>query len=145
MIIRPAIIQDIPAILKIEQQAEAAAHWKEEDYRQVFVKDVPRRLVIVAEDESGLQAFSVIRLLQQECEIENLVVAPPMRQRGLGKQLLKNVVNLARSQGAISIFLEVREGNEAARALYNKLGFSESGRRQTYYHNPEEDAILYRL
>lgn len=145
MIIRPAIIQDIPAILKIEQQAEAAAHWKEEDYRQVFVKDMPRRSVVVAEDETGVQAFSVIRLLQQECEIENLVVAPPMRQRGLGKQLLKNVVNLARSKGAISIFLEVREGNEAARALYNKLGFSESGRRQTYYHNPEEDAILYRL
>ncbi len=145
MIIRPAIIQDVTAILKIERQTGAAAHWREEKYRQVFIKDAPSRTVLVAEDETGVQAFGVIRLLQEECEIENLAVAPAMRRRGLGKQLLDGLINLARNQGATMIFLEVRESHEAARALYKSLGFSESGRRKAYYHNPDEDAILYRL
>jgi ribosomal protein S18 acetylase RimI-like enzyme len=52
---------------------------------------------------------------------------------------------LARSRGAEEIFLEVRESNLAARRLYETSGFSESGRRQSYYQQPQEDAIVYHL
>ena len=48
-------------------------------------------------------------------------------------------------RGAGAVFLEVRESNRAARALYEKWAFLESGRRRGYYKDPEEDAILYRL
>ena len=51
----------------------------------------------------------------------------------------------AQSEGATAIFLEVRESNHAARSLYEKWAFSESGRRPRYYTQPEEDAIVYRL
>ena len=48
-------------------------------------------------------------------------------------------------EGAAAVFLEVRESNRAARALYEKWAFLESGRRRGYYKDPEEDAILYRI
>ena len=54
-------------------------------------------------------------------------------------------LNLARRQGALAVFLEVRESNRAARALYEKWAFVENDRRKRYYSNPEEDAIVYRL
>lgn len=145
VLIRSAVPDDVPAILKIEQQAEGAAHWTEERYRETFKGDRPRRLVTVAEDESGVQGFGVIQYLHHECEVENLVVAPGTRRQGVGKRLLLSLIDLARSEGAITASLEVREGNAAARALYQSLGFREWGRRKRYYHNPEEDAILYRL
>lgn len=145
VIIRPATARDVPAILKIEQQTETASHWMEEKYRQIFEYDAPRRAMLVAEDEDGVQAFGVIQLLRQECEIENLAVASAMRRRGIGKQLLDSLINLARNQGAAMILVEVRESNQAARRLYNGAGFIENGQRKSYYHNPDEDAILYRL
>ncbi|MGH9529193.1 MAG: ribosomal protein S18-alanine N-acetyltransferase [Terriglobales bacterium] len=145
VIVRPAVVSDIPAILRIEQQTEGAAHWTEEKYRKIFETEVPRRVVLVAEDELGVHGFGVIQLLDQECEVENLAVLPEIRRRGVGKQLLGSLINLARNHGAATIFLEVREQNQAARSLYNKLGFTEGGWRKGYYHNPDEDAILYRL
>ncbi len=154
VVIRPALIKDISAILKIEQQAETAAHWTEEKYREIFENETPgriaeskarRRIMIVAEDEAGVQGFGIMQLLHEECEIENLVVVPGTRRRGVGKQLLCTLIDLARKYGATAVFLEVRDGNDAARALYNGVGFRESGRRRAYYHSPQEDAILYQL
>jgi ribosomal-protein-alanine N-acetyltransferase len=52
---------------------------------------------------------------------------------------------LARERGADTVFLEVRESNLAARRLYEKATFVEKGRRQLYYQEPEEDAIVYQL
>jgi [ribosomal protein S18]-alanine N-acetyltransferase len=51
----------------------------------------------------------------------------------------------ARAQRGSGIFLEVRESNQSARALYRKVGFKETGLRRSYYADPTEDAILCRL
>jgi ribosomal-protein-alanine N-acetyltransferase len=59
--------------------------------------------------------------------------------------LLSELLDIARGGGAKAIFLEVRESNQAARALYEKWAFLESGRRRRYYQEPDEDAILYRI
>ena len=55
------------------------------------------------------------------------------------------MINICRSNGVEDIFLEVRESNVSARALYVKLGFAEIGKRKKYYSNPTEDAILMKL
>ena len=59
--------------------------------------------------------------------------------------MIERLLDLATAPGAISVMLEVRESNEAARALYGNSGFAEVGRRPKYYAMPEEDALLYRL
>lgn len=80
-----------------------------------------------------------------EWELENIVIVPAERRRGLANQLLEVLVAAARSTNSESLFLEVRESNLAARSLYEKAGFQLTGSRKSYYSNPPEDAVLYHL
>ncbi len=89
--------------------------------------------------------FLIAHQLHREWELENLVVAPDFRRKGLATKLFAALLTRARGTNSESVFLEVRESNQAARALYARLGFKESGRRKLYYTNPHEDAVLYRL
>jgi ribosomal-protein-alanine N-acetyltransferase len=145
LLIRPATAADVPAIMDLANSAPSAAQWSAEQYHQIFTNPPPRRMVLVIEEQSALQAFLVGHVLNPEWEVENIVVANSSRRQGLGKQLLDEFVKVSRREGARTILLEVRESNSAARKLYEKCGFVESGRRQRYYKQPEEDAILYEL
>ena len=142
MQIRHARADDISAIFQIEKGALEAAHWPPQRYREIL--NDPSRSLLVLEHESTVQGFGVLRVLDGECELENLVVEQNVRRQGLGAQLLRKLIDLAVQSGAAAVFLEVRQSNLAARALYNDVGFVESGRRRGYYREPEEDAILYR-
>ncbi len=139
---RSATPADIPAMLELERVATTAAHWSETDYRSLFA-ETSGRVALVIEDGS-VQGFIVGRDLGPEWEIENIVVASSAQRRGLGARMIQEFFTLARDRGAQAIFLEVRQSNRAARALYSKLGFVETGRRKSYYQDPEEDAILYK-
>jgi ribosomal-protein-alanine acetyltransferase len=145
MRIRRATLADIPALMALEKHAATAAHWSLQQYETAFSAEAPSRVVLILEEEAGVQAFIAGRALGEEWEIESIAVAGPARRRGLGTRLLGEFVDLARSQGAEAIFLEVRESNLAARRLYEKWAFVESGRRKCYYREPEEDGMVYRL
>jgi ribosomal-protein-alanine N-acetyltransferase len=143
MKIRPATPADVPALQAIERHAATAAHWSEADYARLFAAE-PRRLALVIE-EKELLGFLVARPVGDEWELENIAVTGPARRRGMGASLLGHFLDLARRQGARTVFLEVRESNRAARALYEKWAFTESDRRKTYYRDPAEDAVVYRF
>ena len=145
MLIRPATPCDVPSIRALEQQAEIAAHWAEREYDALFAAQAPPRVTLVATSEadaSRVIGFAIARCATAEWEIENLVVAPEKRNRGVGIKIIRELLLQAQSAGATSVLLEVRESNLAARRLYEKLGFSPHGRRSNYYHQPEEDALL---
>jgi [ribosomal protein S18]-alanine N-acetyltransferase len=144
MQIRRAIPGDIPALIALEKQAAMAAHWSTQQYEAAVSGEAPSRVVLVLE-ETVLQGFIVGRAAGEEWELENIAVAEPAHRRGLGTHLLEEFIGLARGRGAQSVFLEVRESNLAARQLYEKYAFVETGRRKRYYREPEEDAIVYRL
>ena len=76
---------------------------------------------------------------------ENMAVSGSARRHGLGTRLLGEFLDRARGTGAEMVFLEVRESNHAARALYEKWAFVQSGRRKGYYRGPDEDALTYCL
>ena len=144
MLARLATPADIPAMMALETHAVTAAHWSRQQYEQIFATDGPRREALVIE-RGGIQGFLVARALDKEWEIENMAVSGPVRRLGLGTRLLGEFLDQVRIAGAQSVFLEVRESNHAARALYEKWAFVQSGRRKGYYRGPEEDAITYRL
>ena len=145
MHIRPATQADIDVLLDLSGTAATAAHWSPEQYHAAFSNEGPSRLILVIEDETGVQGFIAGLAVHEEWEIENLVVAVAARRRGLGARLLKAFVDLARQRGVEAIFLEVRESNIGARRLYERCSFRQTGRRKRYYQSPEEDAILLRL
>jgi len=145
MRIRRATAADIPRLMALEKDAATAAHWSAKQYQIAFSGEAPSRLVLILEDEAGVQGFIIGRALDNEWEIENIAVAEPVRHRGFGSRLVGEFLELARGRGAGTVFLEVRESNLAARRLYEKSAFVESGRRRLYYREPEEDAIVYQL
>jgi [ribosomal protein S18]-alanine N-acetyltransferase len=142
--IRPATSADIPALMALEAAATTAAHWSREQYETALGDSAPQRVVLVLEKETRLEGFLVARVLGREWEVENIVVSNRSQRQGLGARLLDALLRHAHSQDAESIILEVRESNLAAKALYQKCGFSEIGRRPRYYREPAEDALLYR-
>ena len=88
--------------------------------------------------------YVVTWLVADEAELANLAVAPDRRRQGIGRYLLDAAMVEAVAGGAASLYLEVRESNVAARALYGARGFVAVGRRPSYYRNPAEDALLLR-
>lgn len=92
-----------------------------------------------------LLAFLVARRIGAEWELENIAVAPSARRHGFGALLLRKLIGEASAANGESIFLEMRKSNLGARSLYRKFGFREQGLRKSYYSDPPEDAILYRL
>jgi [ribosomal protein S18]-alanine N-acetyltransferase len=131
--------------MALERQTPTAAHWSMEQYQNAVSGDSPSRVVLILEKDNVVQGFIVGRALDEEWEIENIVIAGPAQRRGFGSLLLGEFLGLARDRRAHTVFLEVRESNLAARRFYEKWAFEESGRRKRYYHEPEEEAVVYRL
>lgn len=136
---------DIAAIVALERQSPTAAHWPESFYSGVFEGGAAARFLLVAEDEGLLRGFLIARIIGDECELENIVVAEASQRRGLGSKLIWGLRDAARKRNTVRIFLEVRESNASARKLYEKCGFMITGQRKSYYSDPVEDAVLYTL
>jgi [ribosomal protein S18]-alanine N-acetyltransferase len=92
-------------------------------------------------ESSGL---IMVRVAADEAEILTLAIAPTARRGGLGYFLLMKATESASYLGAQALFLEVSVTNIAARALYTKAGFIETGRRPHYYSD-RSDALVLRL
>jgi ribosomal-protein-alanine N-acetyltransferase len=92
--------------------------------------------------------FTLCRLIRPEAELLLVGVAPAARRRGIGRALLAAAAADARERGATTLFLEVRDGNAAALALYRAAGYAGIGRRRDYYRGSSGvrfDAISLRL
>jgi len=98
----------------------------------------------VAIEDGRAVGYVLARQAADEAEILNLGVAPAARRRGIGRALVREGLAALAARGAEQVFLEVRESNAAARALYAEFGFAEVGRRRGYYRRPTEDAIVLR-
>jgi [ribosomal protein S18]-alanine N-acetyltransferase len=105
---------------------------------------VVREPAAAAGADRGLRAYCAFQVVAGEMHVMNLTVSPESRRRGLGRFLLRLALDLAARRGAHEAFLEVRDGNAPARALYRGAGFTEAGRRRGYYHKPPEDAVILR-
>jgi len=138
-IIRKATAADVPLLVEIERQSFSNPSWDGDAFL--------RYPCIVAEIDGCVVGFLVSRetfpavgKAPAEREILNLAVTTECRRMGIATALLRHEL----IQGATH-FLEVRESNVAAQALYRKSGFVEIGRRLDYYQFPAETAIVMRL
>ena len=89
--------------------------------------------------------FALYRVVLDEAELLTISVLPEARRAGIGAGLLAACHEGARMAGAARMFLEVGEGNLAARALYGRAGYRECGRRKGYYRRPDgsrDDAMV---
>jgi ribosomal-protein-alanine N-acetyltransferase len=81
--------------------------------------------------------FVVTRCVFDEAEILSVALAREARGRGHSRLLLAQHLRNLADRGVRHVHLEVEEGNRPALALYLRLGFVQSGRRQGYYARPD--------
>jgi ribosomal-protein-alanine N-acetyltransferase len=89
-------------------------------------------------------AYVIVRVVAGEGEILRVGVLPGHRRQGLAATLLQYAMHALSRRLTHGLHLEVRAANAAARALYARLGFVESGLRTGYYAAPADDAVLMR-
>ena len=129
--IRAGTPADVPFILEIQSAAGEASQWDAKSYLEFDL--------LVAESEGMVAGFLVSRQVATgEREILNIAVSPAFRRTGIATKLIRRL-------GFGTVFLEVRQSNAAARALYRNLGFEDVGCRHQYYENPTENAVVMRL
>jgi len=148
--IRPARREDISAVVALEREMTDAPHWAEAEYAAMVDEcagGLVRRLLVIAESgDRELIGFAVGKVAGAGAEafgeLESVAVTTRARRAGVGRTLCEAVVEWCRQQGAHAVELEVRSKNEAAFALYRRLGFEAVGLRRSYYRDPVDDAIL---
>jgi len=107
--------------------------------------DMGSTVVHVCQQDGAVVAVVQWRNLGAEAEVLDIAVAEKHRRHGNARFLLERFLELVRQHGIRDVFLEVRESNFPAIALYRKFGFSASGRRPNYYRDAQEAAILLHL
>ncbi|MGS0729662.1 ribosomal protein S18-alanine N-acetyltransferase, partial [Shewanella sp. 0m-11] len=94
-----------------------------------------------------LCGFAILHQIFEDATLMDICVEPRRQGKGYGKMLLKAVIVEAKDKGAEVLLLEVRQSAIAARELYEKVGFKETGIRKGYYKSDTgtEDAVLMQL
>lgn len=99
---------------------------------------------LVAVDAGEVVGYIGSQSVCGESDMMNVAVHPEHRRKGIGEKLIVALSAGLKERGNTALTLEVRASNAPAIALYEKLGFSQVGRRPNYYRNPKEDALILR-
>ncbi len=142
-IIRKMQIEDLEQVVAIDQ-ASFSLPWPARSFRYEVLEN-PAARNWVAESEGRVVGMIVLWFIVDEAHIATLATHPEFRRQGIAQQILIHALQSAAGEGAHRSFLEVRAGNLAAQAMYRKYGFVEDGRRQAYYKDNGEGAILMSL
>lgn len=137
--IRIMSLSDIEQVSVLEQGIFSEP-WSRQSFEAVCNKD--DKLYLVCDVGGAIAGYCGAWISFDEADITNVAVSGEYRKQGLATQLLERLLDFLCERNVNTVFLEVRCGNIAARSLYTKLGFAESGIRKKYYHNPVEDAVI---
>ena len=132
----------LPQVQRIEQQCFSLP-WTEAMLRMQLQPD--SHVFLTAETEGVVVGYIGMLYVLDEGYISNVAVRPDFRRRGVAEALLRALEARSRALRLSFLTLEVRAGNAAAVALYEKRGYRVVGRRKNYYEKPTEDAILMTL
>lgn len=132
---------DLDAILAIDDESFVRP-WTRAMYEAELRNPAVTRIFVVRLPEGEIAGYCATWFLPGELHINNLAIRPARRRQGLARLLLRRVLESAAAAGCDRATLEVRRSNEAARQLYEGLGFRQAGVRTDYYTNPIEDALV---
>lgn len=129
----------IAPILAIESRTNGAP-WSERSFRNEL--DHERGIFLVAIVGGEVIGYGGVWLVIDEAHVTTVAVAQEHQRQGIGERLMVELLKKSKERGMLCSTLEVRAGNGAAIALYEKLGYVVSARRKGYYPDNREDAIV---
>ena len=137
--IRSATPKDVQSMADLEASEPMGSQWTAAQIGEDLKKH--DAIVLISEIDGQINGHAVAWWIADELEIMTLAVAPTSRRTGLGMKLLETLLAARKHQNA---FLELREGNQPALALYLRAGFEIVGRRKAYYRDGEDALIMRR-
>lgn len=144
MKIRLAAKDDLRAIIAIQEKSREVARWLLSDYARLL--DDSGGMILVAElptlDPPRVAGFAAFHRIIDEAELFNMAVDPDFRRQGAARSLLVEARERLLAAGAKRVYLEVRQSNKPAQALYYSLGFAIHSLRKDYYRDPPENALV---
>jgi ribosomal-protein-alanine N-acetyltransferase len=140
--ILPARRDDLAAIMILERSGfSASEQWSERSWLGELLGEGRTVLIARAYQPVGMITIQTIGEL---ADLHRLAVAPAFRRQGVGTALVKSALEIVRHLGVRAVILEVRDTNDAAIMLYQKLGFEQLAARQNYY-GPGQHALILKL
>ena len=136
--IRIADEKDVNGLAKISKENVDPA-WGENDFATALKN--PQAVVFVSEADD-INGYAVCYIAADEGVIPSIAVDKAYRRCGIGDELFYALSSYIIEKGVMRLFLEVREGNEAAVSFYEHNGFLQVGRRKNFYERPKEDALV---
>lgn len=140
--IRLATPADSPRLAELERICFSDP-WSPAGLRELL--DGPQAIGLVAHLGDVIVGYAFARWAADTGEILNLAVEPGHRRAGAGVRLIDGLIERLNALNIREVYLEVRESNGPARALYLGRGFAVAGMRRAYYRYPTEDALVLRL
>ena len=133
--------EDLATVAELQRRSFANA-WGAEALRWELDHSDVARLYVARAANGAIVAYCACWFVHDELHINSVAVDLSHRRRGVARRLLEAVLRDAVAEGAQQATLEVRQSNDAARLLYEGLGFGVEGVRRNYYQNPREDALI---
>ena len=145
LVIAPASLEDLDAIVRIEQ-ASFSAPWTRKMIQAELIGN-PFATFLVGRHPAGTSIVGYVCywLVFEELRVMTLAVDPPVRRRGIAMALVRYALQDGQNRGAKRAVLEVRASNVSAQNLYARFGFRQVAVRERYYTNPIEDAMIMEL
>jgi ribosomal-protein-alanine acetyltransferase len=145
MTLRDATVDDLDAIMAIEERSFPTDAWSRETMAAELAS--PHGRYLVDEHDDAIIGYGGVRALRgsADADIQTIALLAEHRGQGRGRALLRALLGAAAERGAREVFLEVRADNPSAEGLYLAEGFEEIGRRPRYYQPDDVDAIVMRL
>lgn len=129
----PATIRQADDLARLHASLFPDAPWDAATFKEMLAHPGALGFVARAGRPREVVGFLVGRVAADEAELLTFCVAMDRQHTGIGSLLLETLCRAARINGAFQLHLEVAASNTAARALYDRFGFQESGRRSGYY------------
>ncbi len=138
-VIRPATGEDSAILARLEG-ALFSVPWTEAALESHLAADYTLSLLLCEGDRPV--GYLLAGFTPPEGELYRLAILPEKRRLGYGRRLLDAFFDAAKERGADTLWLDVREHNAAALALYRSAGFSVVLKRENYYRDPTEAALV---
>ncbi|MGN0403239.1 MAG: ribosomal protein S18-alanine N-acetyltransferase [Acetatifactor sp.] len=137
--VRELCEEDIPRLTEIEAESFSMP-WSEKDFRELLSR--PYCMYVVALADGELVGSAGYTNICDVANIDNVVVAPEFRNKGIAHAMLKELIARGEAERVEAFTLEVRVSNAPALHLYEKFGFLSEGIRPGFYERPREDANI---
>lgn len=141
MVLRPLVLDDLEAIMKVEHACFPTSHWSIRDVVHEMTSN-PFAHYYCVDLEEGIVGVLGMWFTYEEATVTTIGILPAYRGQAYAKKLLAYGLSEAHEHGCLTCDLEVRISNEAAIHLYQSFGFEIKAIRKNYYADNHEDAYL---